>query len=354
MCSDEPTDTSHSPATRYGHLIDHIQDAVIELEFVDGVPIIADVNDSFEIIFGYEPEAVIGDPLNPLVVPEWKQNEARDFDQAVLSGEVTYKHVKRKTASGLRHFLYRGIPYHTPDRRGGFAIYTDLTEVHWNEQRFHVMTRILRHNLRTQTNIIDGYLSELFAELEETGHANPELQATLTDAVTSLERLIEETHAIRTVINDSPDTDTITDCVPIIENAVHTLAQTYPDATIDTALPDTLPVHANANLQYAVESLIDNAITHNPAQAPYVRVRAAETTTHRWVSISVDDNGPLIPDAETDIITGQTSISPTRHSSGLGLWLVKWTTELFGGELRFETSEFDGNTVQLRLPTTPS
>jgi len=177
---------------------------------------------------------------------------------------------------------------------------------------------------------------------------------TLTDAVTSLERLIEETHAIRTIINDSPDTDTITDCVPIIENAVHTLAQTYPEATIDTALPDTLPVHANASLQYAIESLIDNAIIHNPAQAPYVRVRAAESTTHRWVSISIDDNGPLIPDTETDIITGQTSISPTCHSSGLGLWLVKWTTELFGGELRFETSEFDGNTVQFRLPTTPS
>jgi signal transduction histidine kinase len=52
---------------------------------------------------------------------------------------------------------------------------------------------------------------------------------------------------------------------------------------------------------------------------------------------------------EKDVITGTAEITPTHHGAGLGLWLVKWTAEIFGGELLFEKSEFGGNRIHLRL-----
>lgn len=353
MTEDDTTDDSTTTlrSSRHRHLIEHIQDAVVEFEFDDDdSPFITDVNKSFVSIFGYERTAVVGESLNRLVVPEWKTQEAHNFDQMVLAGEITYQRVKRKTATGLREFLYRGVPYSAEmDVDGGFAVYTDLTEVNWNEQRFQVMNRVLRHNLRNKTNIIDGHLSNLLQQLDDTELADTELANTLTSAVDDLERLIEEAHAMRTIIDEADNEIAEVDCVPLIQNAVNIHRQAFPSAVIETELPDSLVLRATSNLQFAIESLIDNAITHNPATSPHVRIRAEYSDADDWVHLYVEDDGPVIPDMEKEVIAGTTTISPTNHGAGLGLWLVKWTTEIFGGELLFEESEFGGNRVHLRL-----
>ncbi|MCU4925783.1 hypothetical protein OB905_07270 [Halobacteria archaeon AArc-dxtr1] len=49
------------------------------------------------------------------------------------------------------------------------------------------------------------------------------------------------------------------------------------------------------------------------------------------------------------MITGDDEITELRHGSGLGLWLVKWTVETFGGELSFVRSRAGGSRVQIRL-----
>lgn len=352
MSENDTSDESISErqSSRYRYLIEHMQDAVVEFEFDNDVAVIVDVNDSFVEIFGYERTAVIGESLNELVVPEWKAVEARKFDQMVLSGDVTYQRVKRKTASGLREFLYRGVPYRAEmDTEGGFAVYTDLTEFNWNEQRFQVMNRILRHNLRNKTNIISGQLSNLFRQLDNTELECTELEDALTTAVDDLENLTEEAHDVRTIIGESRPSDAVVDCVPLIRDAVNTYRQSSPSATIETELPEALPVRATSNVQFAIKSLIDNAIRHNPANSPYVRIRAEYADSDEWVNLYVEDDAPMIPDIETEVIAGTADISPTNHGAGLGLWLVKWTTELFGGELLFEESDVGGNSVHLRL-----
>jgi len=55
-------------------------------------------------------------------------------------------------------------------------------------------------------------------------------------------------------------------------------------------------------------------------------------------------------EVEREVVAGDAEITPTRHGSGLGLWLVKWTVENIGGEVAFETSDLGGNAVRLRLP----
>jgi len=339
-------------SSRHRHLIEHIRDAVVEFKFDGDTPIITDVNNSFVEIFGYDRTAVISKPLNEWVVPEWQTKEAQDFDQLVLSGDVTYQRVKRKTASGLRDFLYRGVPYRTEiGVEGGFAVYTDLTELNWNEQRFHVMNRILRHNLRNKTNIIDGHLSNLIQQLDNTELEVTEKTKPLESAVGDLVRLIEEAHAVRTIIEESGTEDNIIDCVPLIKEAVNIHRQSCPSANIETKFPEALPVRATSNLQFAIESLIDNAIKHNPSGSPYVLIRAEYSDSDDWVNLYVEDDGPMIPSIEKEVVAGTVEISPTNHGAGLGLWLVKWTTEIFGGELLFEKSEFGGNSVHIRLAT---
>ena len=58
----------------------------------------------------------------------------------------------------------------------------------------------------------------------------------------------------------------------------------------------------------------------------------------------------IIPEAERAVGSGDAEITPIKHASGLGLWLVRLTADAFGGELLFSTSEWGGNAVDVRLP----
>jgi PAS domain S-box-containing protein len=332
------------------HLIEHIGDAVVEFELTEGEPIVRDVNRAFVDVFGYDRAAILNASLNEFIVPEWHSREARTLDDRTASGEVNYRRVQRETAEGLREFLYRGVPCEgTGDRIDGFAVYTDLTEVTRKERRLQVLNRVLRHNLRNTVNSILGN-TKLLRDRQEPGPEAARLTATLESSASDLEKLVEEATAIQRTLNTDFQGDHTVNCVPMLRDMVSMFREAYPAATIRPDLPERTDVRATDRLQVAVEALVENALVHNPADHPTVEVRIESVGDEGWVDIVVADDAPEIPASEREVITGEAKITPTQHGSGLGLWLVKWTTEGFGGELAFETSDLGGNGVRLRLP----
>jgi PAS domain S-box-containing protein len=335
---------------RYHHLIEHVHDAVVEFELVRGEPIVRDVNDAFVDVFGYEAAELRGESLNDWIVPEWHNVESRHLDERTDSGEVTYRQVERQTTHGLREFLYRGIPYEQPAVGiDGVAIYTDLTDITRQKRQLRVTNRVLRHNLRNTVNVISGAMDHLIAESDDITDDSVELVETVENAIEDLKTLTRDANDINTVINATTD-EPVLDCVPLIEDIVSEYSRGSPEASLLTTLPTSTMVHADVRLRFAIESLVDNAIEHNLSDAPTVRIRIEPADSAGWVDIYVDDDAPLIPENERSLITGDTEITALRHGSGLGLWLAKWTTELFGGKLSFTTSEFGGNSVRIRLP----
>lgn len=334
---------------KYDQLIEHIQDAVVEFELRDDEPIIRFANEAFVDIFGYEPENLRGTSLDAWIVPEWQQDEATQLNENTAAGEVNYKRVKRETATGLREFLYRGIPVQAEDvEADGFAIYTDLTEITRQERRMQVMNRVLRHNLRNKVNVISGHTARLLRAMDDPTAESIETVSTVEQATEDLKKLTLEAGKIRDIIDRTVDERTI-DCVPIIERLVQEYGKRHPTVDFQTDLPETMVVAADDRLRFAVESLLDNAIAHNPASNPRVRIRVDEAIAEGWVTIHVADDAPKIPDNEWQVVSDRREISPTHHGSGLGLWLVKWTIELFGGELEFATSDLGGNDVRMHL-----
>lgn len=339
-----------SSEIKYHQLIEHIHDAVVEFELRDDEPIIRFVNEAFVDIFGYDPENLRGSSLDAWIVPEWRHDEATQLNENTAAGEVNYRRVERETADGLREFLYRGIPIRAGHvETDGLAIYTDLTEITRHERRLQVMNRVLRHNLRNKVNVISGHTSRLLGTLEDPTAESIETASTVERALGELEQLTQEAAKIREIIEGGVEGMTI-DCVPMIRRIAEEYRQRHPAADIGTDLPETMPIAADSRLRFAIGSLVDNAITHNPARNPRVRVRVRESDAEGWACIHVEDDAPRIPADEWQVVTGRTDISPTRHGSGLGLWLVKWTTDLFGGDLDFSRSDLDGNDVRLRLP----
>lgn len=345
---------------RYRHLIGHVQDAVVEFDLVDGGPVVVDVNRAFVDVFGYEADEIRGESLNEWVVPDWELAEAEELDANTASGEVNYRQVTRETATGLREFLYRGVPHAASgggggDPGGGFAVYTDLTEVSRNERRLEVLNRVLRHNLRNNANIVAGHTTRLLAELDDQGGAKTDVAATIERAAHELERLAEEAGHIRRVLEHPTDEATDIDLEPIVRSVVDDHRGRAPRAALEVEVSDAGSVMADSRLRYAIDSLVDNAIKHNPHSEPRVRLRiggaedAPDAASGEWVAIHVEDDGPRIPAAERDVILDRTEITPTHHGSGLGLWLTELTVETFGGALSFGASDLGGNDVSIRL-----
>ncbi|THE64663.1 PAS domain S-box protein [Salinadaptatus halalkaliphilus] len=336
---------------RFRHLIEHIQDAVVEFEFVDGEPIVRGINPAFSEVFGYEPDEIVGQSLNAYIVPTWLEGESTTLDDRTQGGKVNYRHVRRETTDGIREFLYRGIPYETAAGvERGFAVYTDLTEDRRNRSRIDVLNRVLRHNLRNQVTLVAGSLDGLFETLD-TDALEPrerQLVETARTGIDDLETLSQEASELYRILNTSVPTDATVDCVPLIRSVAGTFGKRYPEASITLEVPDTLWVTGTDRLEVALSSLLENAIEHNPASEPRVWLEAG-TDTEGWCYLTVADDGPGIPAVEREVRTGDAEITELRHGSGLGLWLVTWIVEGFGGELSFERSRADGARVRLRL-----
>ncbi|QLH76474.1 PAS domain-containing sensor histidine kinase [Halosimplex rubrum] len=336
------TGTDH-PAERFEALFGLIDDAVVEVEVADMRPVVRAVNPGFESVFGWSAETVVGESLNDFIVPDGRVEEAVDLDRRTADGKVNSETVTRRTADGLRQFIYRGIPYERDDGgRGGLAIYTDITERNRRKRHHAVLHRVLRHNLRNALTVILGSASEIERRADDPLVE----QARLTlSAAEDLERLSDRARLVERAFDDEVDRQVVD--VAALSRSVATAAREAADsATITTELPDRLPALAGGPIEAALENLLSNAVIHG-GESPAVRIvgrRAGDA-----VEVEVVDDGPGIPDGERAVVFEDRPLTQLSHGTGLGLWLAKWAVESCHGRIDHERT--DGETVvRVTLP----
>jgi len=319
-------------AARFGELFDRIDDAVVEVTLGEDAPVIRTVNPAFERVFGYDREAVVGEVLNSIIVPEEQGERAREFDHRVAAGKQSSAIVRRQTADGIRDFLLRVVPGETDN---AFGIYSDITEQRRYERHSRVVHRVLRHNLRNDLSVILG-LSESLAATDDPTVS--EAAQTIAEHAERIASLREETRPLEQVLDSGRD---------IAPRSVGRLCRLAVETTTDdetavaVEVPDGLIALTIPQLQRAVESLVENALTH-AGEDPTVVVRGRETPGA--VHIEVVDDGPGIPADERGPVFEDRTITQLQHGSGVGLWLSRWTAEACGGCLEYERTA-DGLTV---------
>jgi PAS domain S-box-containing protein len=120
---------------RFRLLFDRLSQAAVEVEYVDGVPIVQQANSVFGDVFGYDVDELVGDSLDEYIVPGDRTEEAAPINQHVQSGGcLDSVEVTRCTADGEREFLLQNAVY--DDGSGGFAIYTDITKRQKRRERY--------------------------------------------------------------------------------------------------------------------------------------------------------------------------------------------------------------------------
>nr|WP_303647637.1 PAS domain S-box protein [Haloarchaeobius sp. HME9146] len=323
---------------RFRNLFASIPDPVVENEFRDGEPIVTGVNAAFESVFGYDAETVMGESINDFIVPRTRQEKAQSLDEQANDDEIITAEVRRRTTTGDRDFLFRGIGYDLDDgTRAGYGIYTDITAQKERERRLEVLHTVLRHNLRTELTLVGGYLDLLAAEVDA-----PDAIAKVRDAVTEIENLSAKARTLERVVDDDSHPSPI-DVVPKIRDIVATERDNHPDATIETDLPETAISVADDGLDLALANLIENAVEHGGEHITVSLTREAESVT-----IRVADDGPGLPERERELVQGERDITQLEHGSGLGLWVVDAAVRSLGGDLSFADPE-TGCIVDLSL-----
>jgi len=242
-----------------------------------------------------------------------------------------------RTQSGERDFEVKVTEITTKQGRmnGRMVTFQEVTEFLRQEQRLEVLNRVLRHNIKTETNLILGYSEELSAEAAEQ----------VKQSALQIDELGQKgREAIRLFSRARGDSE-FRSMQTVLEESVSEIRSRFPDATFDLQSANrNVPV--DVLLDSVLLNAIENAAEHNNSDSPHVEIVAS---VDEQVRIEIRDNGPGISEHELSVLSEGTE-SALHHGSGLGLWIIKWGTDLLGGSVRFSENEVTGTVVSISLP----
>jgi PAS domain S-box-containing protein len=343
----ELTETRAELATqrdRFRNLFDRVPDAVVDVEFVDGDPVVRAVNPAFEDTFGAVAGDVVGHSLAAVLEPTGEGTNGTEFRRDAWDAPGSITQLERETPDGRRTFLFRGFRYQGEGTERAFGIHTDVTDQLEQERRLRVLHRVLRHNLRNEMNTIIGYADLVAAQ--DPDRADGGYAEKISDTAADVAELSDQVQWIEQALDRERDPTRIDPAAVVADRVAE--SRRHPDATVRVDDAEAVPVVADGLLELAVENVLDNAFAHVEEPTIDVEIAPADHDPGAWVDVAIRDDGPGIPDRERAVVGGDREITQLDHSRGLGLWVTRWIVEGVGGQLVFG-DQADGGSVVLRL-----
>jgi signal transduction histidine kinase len=244
---------------------------------------------------------------------------------------------------GSAGVLYGAVTHH---RRRTETARRDLET---SNQQLQVLSRVFRHNVRNDLNVIRGY-TDLLADRVDDDRSRRCLE-TIRETTDDVVAISEKLRVIEDASPEPPDgrvdlVDAVHEAVAVVDAA---------DASVTVETPSEAWIRADDSVAFPIREVFENAVTHNDGATRRVEATIRENGT--TTCLEVTDNGPGIPPDERAVLQAEEE-TPLSHASSIGLWLVKWMCETQGGTVRFDATD-DGTTVRLRFdsataPATPA
>ena len=319
--------TNPAPRVRARQLIfDRMQEGALVVDTNDYV---VEVNDSCLDILDVRADDVLGVPAAD-VVPEYDRLPA----EGTLAGHLTVA-----AASGSRSYDVTATRINNVRGSviGRVITFHDVSRHLRQQQRLEVLNRILRHNIRTETNIIHGYVDR-FADDEDA--------RTVKRRALRIEEMGQKGREAIELFDEGRAGSDPKPVGRLLEQCVESVRREYPAVSVeyDCADPDA---RVAGLLSTVFENVVENAAEHNDGDDPHVRITARQESDR--VRVSVADDGPGIAPYELTVLEDGTE-SALKHGSGLGLWTVKWGAEIAGGTVDFTENEPRGSVVTVSVP----
>ncbi len=168
-------------------------------------------------------------------------------------------------------------------------------------------------------------------------------------------RLVNQLLALaRSEPGAAPATRERVDLAALVRDVVAEVAASSRQSALELDAPEPVFVEGDPlGLALLARNLADNAVRH----APDAVVRVAVQAMDRTVTLTVDDAGPGIPEAERDRVFDRfyrrESDADNASGSGLGLAIVRNVVDQHGARIRLDTSPLGGLRVEVRFAASP-
>ena len=327
---------------RFSALFENFPEPTISYEYEGGEPVVEAVNDAFVETFGIGRDAATDRPVDDLIVPPERLDEAREIDNRVSEGEFVDEVLRREAADGPRYFKFRNIPIPTEDGADGFGVYIDIHDRKRHEQdlerqneRLDAFTTIVSHDLRNPLHVASQGLA-LAREDCESEHFG-----TVERALDRMETLIEDLLALARQGESVGDLE----AVGLDEFATRCWANLETAGADLQVLADPVIRADPARLRQLLENLLGNAVEHGGSD---VAIEIGQLSDGEGFYVA--DDGPGIPAGDREAVF-EGGFTTRSEGTGFGLTIVAeiatahgWdldVTESPAGGARFEVSGVD-------------
>ena len=260
------------------------------------------VNNAKEQLYGYSEDELLDMTVGDYSADESKytHEQATQLIRAAADGtpQSFEWHVKRP--NGELFWAY--VQLHACSIDGRICVVAtsyDISTIKEKERRLRLFYRIFRHNLRNDMNVIMGYSEQLEQAIEDddlemqirTVNNTAKKVASVSESVTEIEKITN-----RTLADRSP-----TSVMTVVEDIASEFRETHPNLTLAINGAEDLWVNADDNLRVALRRIFDNAVKHNDNNQPTLLVTVYEIEEREQAQIEIADDGPGIPDIESQI-----------------------------------------------------
>lgn len=322
---------SPAPNWRARRLVfERMDDAAV---VVDRHGYVVDANESAEPLLGRSRYDAIGESVASMLP-----------SLGPLDGECRPEHVTIAVDGDDTPFDVSVTPIHDVRDRliGRVVTLHDVSRYFRQKQRLEVLNRAFRHNIRTDTQMILGYVGQLSVDTDEEREAVDIVE----QRASRIAGLGEKARVIIDLLEREQEPPRPVSVRELLDGRVERLRDAFPGVTVDVAeFPADCRVPAT--LGPVVWNALENAAEHNTNENACVNI-SVETHDGR-VQIRVADNGPGIHEGEYEVLQRGTE-TQLDHASGLGLWLIHWGTDIAGGHVTFADNEPTGAVVTLDVP----
>ncbi len=283
--------------------------------------------------------------------------------------EPAYERRVRGPDGSRRVLRARATPLRSPQGTllGAVEVFDDITDLLELQERAERADRLkqlgemaagVAHEIRNPLNGIEGFASLLLRDLPEDDRRRRYAQA-ITDGVRDLNRTVSELLEYtrpRRLDRRTVDPEALAREVVELINAETVGDETAPICTVELASswPSGTVTLDPAQVRQVLINLVQNAVHAvtelDPPRPGRVVVGVAPMTVP-GVELTVDDNGPGVPEADRSRIF--TPFFTTRdQGTGLGLAIAHTIVGLHGGSITVEEAPLGGARFRLTLPAT--
>jgi PAS domain S-box-containing protein len=302
-------------------------------------------------VLGHQEADIVHEQFTAFVHPDDVAAVEDTLEQTVAATTAVTNRVEYRfrRADGSWAWLDSIVSYRPDTPITGVVVNArDVTARRESHQQAAVLNRVLRHNLRNGLAVLLGH-AETLTEAE-----SPDVTATgeaIISKVWDLQDISDYSKDLTDILESEQVPQQEYDLATLVDQVLPEPAQRDDDLTITVEVPPESYVSAAPKIDVAISHVVRNAIEHNNADSPRVRIHLDEDGPESdYLHLCVEDNGPGIPEQEQQVLLDGEE-TPLKHGSGLGLWLVNWIINRSGGRIRFEQIDPRGSCVKLIIPT---